>query len=231
MYLLKDAYMPIPNINQWNKIAEQFYLLWNLPNCVGAIDGKHMRIEKLPKSGSSNFNYKTWVPFCCINPHACCDADGLVTFIETGFAGRNSDGGVFRASAIKSWIENETSGIPLPSRLPKDESNNDLPHYFVGDEAFPLLRYLMRPYPQRSLDNVKRVYNYRLSRGRKTIECTLGMQAENIYVLNSPIRCRNPQKITNIEKGKVPSTIHDNFKTIQTVLQTQTQYHLHKIFK
>lgn len=193
--VLKDIYMPIPDIAQWKKISERFRLLWNLPNCMGALDGKHCRVEKFPNSGSSNFNYKS---FHSIVLMACCDADGLFTLIECGYAGRNSDGGIFRASAIKQWLEN-AANIPRPSRLPNDDK--EFPYYFVGDEAFPLLRYLMRPYPKRTLNNTKRVFNYRLSRGRKTIECAFGMMAEKFAVLDRPIRCRDPQKVTNIVKS------------------------------
>lgn len=162
--------MPIPNEGQWKMIAQRFYSLWNLPNCLGALDGKHIRIEKLPGTGSTNFNYKQYHSIVLM---ACSDADGFFTIIETGYAGRNSDGGIFRASATKHWITNGRLNLPLPSRLPGDENEYDFPYYFVGDEAFPLSRYLMRPYPQRTLDNVKRIYNYRLSRGRKSVEALL----------------------------------------------------------
>lgn len=196
--VLKDTYMPIPSENKWKMIAQRFYSLWNLPNCLGALDGKHIRIEKFPNSGSSNFNYKMYHSIVLL---ACCDADGLFINIETGYAGRNSDGGIFRASAIKHWITNEGLNIPLPSRLPDDENQYDFPYYFVGDEAFPLSRYLMRPYPQRTLDNVKRIFNYRLSRGRKTVECAFGMMAEKFQVLNSAIRCRTTERVNDIIKS------------------------------
>lgn len=195
---LKDTYMPIPDRNQWNLIAERFNLLWNLPNCLGALDGKHIRIEKLPNAGSSNFNYKSYHSIVLM---ACSDADGLFIFIETGFAGRNSDGGIFRASAIKHFIERGNLDIPPPKRLPNDDNDCQFPFYFVGDEAFPLLHYLLRPYPQRGLNNVKRIFNYRLSRGRKTVECAFGMMAEKFQVLNTPIRCHDSEKITNIIKS------------------------------
>lgn len=196
--VLKEEYLPIPDMEQWKKIAERFGLLWNLPNCLGAIDGKHIRIEKLPNSGSTNFNYKSYHSIVLM---ACCDADGLFTLIETGYAGRNSDGGIFRASAIKHWIENEVLNFPLSSKLPSDASNNQFPYYFAGDEAFPLLRYLMRPYPQRTLDNVKRIFNYRLSRGRRIIECSFGMMAEKFQVLDTAIKCHSPEKIIKIIKS------------------------------
>lgn len=69
---------------------------------------------------------------------AYSDADGLFTTIETGYAGRNSDGGIFRFSVIKQWITNGKLNLPLHLRLPGDENEYDFPYYFVGDEAFPL---------------------------------------------------------------------------------------------
>lgn len=122
----------------------------------------------MPNSGSSNFNYKGYHLIVLI---ACCDADGLFTMIESGYAGRNRDGGTFRASAIKYWLTHSGLDIPSPTRLPNDINKSFCPFYLVGDEAFSLTPYLMRPYSKKILDNTKRVFNYRLSWGQKTIEC------------------------------------------------------------
>lgn len=196
--VLHPTYMAVPTRDEWIHIAERFDLLWNLENCLGAIDGKHVKIEKFPNSGSANYNYKS---FHSIVLMACCDADGSFIMIESGFAGRNSDGGIFRASAMKHWIQNDGLGIPPPSPLKHDTSGTSFPYYFVGDEAFPLSRYLMRPYPSRILDNVKRIFNYRLSRARKTIECAFGMACEKFSVLNGPIRIRDPDTVTYVIKA------------------------------
>ena len=65
--------------------------------------------------------------------------------------------------------------IPPPSILPNDSSNITFPYTLVGDEAFPLRAFMMRPFPGRALDSeTKRVYNYRLSRARRVIENSFG---------------------------------------------------------
>lgn len=149
--------MPIQWKDQWKSIAERFESIWNLPNCSGAIDGKDIRIEKIPNTGSTNFNYKSHHSTVLLG---CCDADGLLTMIEIGYAGRNSDGGIFQASAIKYWLSHSQLDIPPPSKLHFDDNDCLFPYYFVGDEAFPLSRYLLRPYSKQVLNNTKRIFNY-----------------------------------------------------------------------
>ena len=56
-------------------------------------------------------------------------------------------------------------------------------------------------YPQRTLDNTKRIFNYRLSRGRKSVECAFGMMTKKFQVLSSPIRTRTTERVVNIIKS------------------------------
>lgn len=63
--------------------------------------------------------------------------------------------------------------IHLPATEPFDGC--PLPYVFVGDEAFPLREYLMRPYPGLQLTNdATKIYNYRLSRARRVVENAFG---------------------------------------------------------
>lgn len=201
---LQPLYMPVPTEIDWRKKAERFYELWDLPNCLGSIDGKHFRIKKLSKSGSCYYNYKG---FFSIVLMACADADGLFTTIDVGAAGRNSDGAVFRASAIGKLLDKEKLNIPGPQPMLND--NEAFPFYFVGDEAFPLKRNLMRPYPQRNLDNDKRQFNYRLSRARKSVECGFGMLVAKFEIFQKPMCCGRE---TAIDVIKAACILHNFIK-------------------
>lgn len=46
------------SIDSWIKCANQYNAKWNFPNCVGAIDGKHIAIKCPKNAGSLFFNYK-----------------------------------------------------------------------------------------------------------------------------------------------------------------------------
>lgn len=76
-------------------------------------------------------------------------------------------------------------------------------HYvFVGDEAFPLKMYLLRPYNRKDLQDAERIFNYRLSRTRRVIENTFGILVSRWQILSKTICC-NPDNVTNIIKALV----------------------------
>jgi hypothetical protein len=76
---------------------------------------------------------------------------------ETGYAGRNSNGGILRPSRMGHGLEINGLNLPDPEKLHYYQDGAKFPYYFVADEAFPLKSYLMRPYPKRKLNNIQRV--------------------------------------------------------------------------
>ncbi|XP_055308008.1 uncharacterized protein LOC129572115 isoform X2 [Sitodiplosis mosellana] len=49
--------MPKLNKEQWLQISNTFNCKWDFPNCVGAIDGKHIAIKCPPNAGNSTALY------------------------------------------------------------------------------------------------------------------------------------------------------------------------------
>lgn len=50
--------MQPPTEEEWMEKAEHFWKRWQFPNCLGAVDGKHIAITCPPNFGSVYFNYK-----------------------------------------------------------------------------------------------------------------------------------------------------------------------------
>lgn len=182
---LQPLVMPTPTTEQWQKIEEGFSQKWNYPNCLGALDGKHVVFEKPPNSGSLYNNYKKQFSIVLL---ALLDADYRFITVDIGAYGRNSDGGIFNSSQLGKKLISGKLGIPQNKALPG--TDKVLPHVIVGDEAFPLLPNLMRPYPgiQSLNDEAKKIYNYRHSRARRVSENGFGILAKNFaYILKNSI--------------------------------------------
>lgn len=85
-----------------------------------------------------------------------------------------SDGGIFRECSLHRSIEAKSPSVPGPKSLPVRVMR--IPYVIVGDEAFPLKEYLMKPYLQRTgLDEEQRMFNYRLLRARRIVENAFGI--------------------------------------------------------
>nr|CAH7753454.1 unnamed protein product [Callosobruchus chinensis] len=124
--ILRKECMPELHESMWLNIAEGFRNQANFPNCIGAVDGKHIR-----------------------------------------------------------KLENKCLNIPKPTLVPGIE--HPLPFAFVRDEAFGLSPHLLRPYSGKQLASNKRVFNYRLSRARRYIECTFGIMSNKWRILHRPM--------------------------------------------
>lgn len=75
----------------------------------------------------------------------------------------------------------------------------DSPYVIIGDDAFALKSYLMKPYPQQDLDLQKRVCNYRFSRARRILENVFGLLANQWQVFGSPIAlCPNKVEVVTM---------------------------------
>ncbi|XP_046679392.1 protein ALP1-like [Homalodisca vitripennis] len=176
--------MPTKSEEDWKEIAKQFYLRTNFPNCIGAIDGKHIRIQKPNHSGSLFYNYKNYFSIVLL---AVVDADYCFTAIDVGSYGSNSDSNILKNSALGAKLIDGKLNIPQAQTLPNDENGKPMPFVIVGDEAFATSRNIVRPYPRKNLSMKQRVYNYRMCRARRMVECTFGILANKWRIFHRPL--------------------------------------------
>lgn len=134
-------------------------------------DGKHVMIQAPHSSGSAYYNYKGFHSIVLL---AVVDASYRFCIVGVGAYGRTSDDGVLANSAFGMALQRGTADLPVDSTLPGAEDHGVMPYTFVGDAAFPLKRYMMRPYSGKLLPREKRIFNYRLSRARRVVENAFG---------------------------------------------------------
>ena len=158
IYLVLGArYMSAPtSCPEWLQIAEDFERMWQFPNCIGAIDGKHVVICPPSGGGSFYYNYKgthSVVLMAVAVPNYEC------LYADVGTNGRVSDGGIWNKTLLLKKLEECSIGVPEDKPLPFGKE--PVPHVLVGDDAFALRPFVMKPYPQRNLSLEERIYNYR----------------------------------------------------------------------
>lgn len=191
---LVDEFMSIPNEDDWRNKEKEFHEKWNFPNCVGAIDGKHVVLQAPPSSGSLYFNYKNSHSIVLM---AMVDASYKFVFVDIGAYGRNSDSGVLSHSQFGQALLNNELRIPEPKILPG--SDVLVPHVVVADGAFPLRSNLLRPYTG-NLNDSQRVFNYRLSRARRVTENAFGILAQRWRIFLRQIH-HKPENAETIVKA------------------------------
>ncbi|XP_039747675.1 protein ALP1-like [Pararge aegeria] len=192
---VKDISMPEPTEELHLETAEGFMKHANFPNLIGAIDGKHIRIIKPCHTGSEYYNYKHFFSIVLL---AICDANYNFIDIDVGCYGKSSDSTIHDSS---EWVKKLRQGnYNLPQPRPISNNGIPIPFSFIGDEGFALSQHLQRPYAGKHLPRKKRIYNYRLTRARRYIECTFGILSNKFKIFNRPINV-NVDFATNIVKA------------------------------
>lgn len=214
---LVEDYMAVPGQAEWSEIARGFWEEWDFPNCVGAIDGKHIQIQAPPCSGSQFFNYKGSFSIVLL---AVVDARKLFRVIDVGAYGRSSDGGTLKDSVFGKALQAGTLDLPPPATLPSAAHLGEVPYVFVADEAFPLKPNLMRPHAAPvEPGSPRRIFNYRLSRARLVVECAFGILAAQWRIYRRVI----PLKPENVEACVKATCVLHNFIRLTQVQEGENQ--------
>lgn len=193
--ILQPICMPNPNEEIWKEAAAGYFERCQFPNCVGSVDGKHVTIKCPPNSGSTYFCYKSKfsiVPLSIVGP------DYKFICVDVGGYGKNSDGRILDESQMGKMLKTNTLNLPKPKPLPGQQLTT--PHCLVGDEAFSLSPFIMKPFSQRQAKRSARLRrsNYRLSRARGIVENAFGILVQKWRLFHRPLEV-SPDLVRTID--------------------------------
>lgn len=136
------------------------------------------------------FNYKGTYSIVLF---AMVDADYCFRYIDVGQDDRANDSTVFKNSTLKIALE-------------QNLLNWSKGGLCVGDDAFCLTTYCLKPFSYRGLTVEERVFNYRLLRARRVVENAFGILASRFRIFNTPI----PLNVNTVEiLGKTACSLYN----------------------
>lgn len=98
----------------------------------------------------------------------------------------------FFSEEIKNRQLNLPEGVaPLPG------SRVATPAYFVGDDAFPVSKTMIKPISGRRLGENGRIYNYRISRARRVIENDFRILVARLRVFENMINLHQSRLVSS----------------------------------
>uniref|UniRef100_A0A6P7FIA4 Uncharacterized protein LOC114328317 n=1 Tax=Diabrotica virgifera virgifera TaxID=50390 RepID=A0A6P7FIA4_DIAVI len=106
--------------------------------------------------------------------------------VNIGGFGSNHDSAIFKASDLGCALLNGNLDLPPPNTL--TETDLLINHYILADSALALHQNIIRPYTGNNLGEKKNIFNYRVSRGRRTIENAFGILSQRSKILRRTIQ-------------------------------------------
>ena len=141
---------------------------WGFPQCVGAVDGSHIPIITPTEFHTDYFNRKGWHSVIL---QGVVDPCYRFWDINVGWPGSVHDARVFTNTDL---YKDGEKGVLFPNSK-VSYHGVDVPLMIIGDPAYPLLPWLMKPYSDTGrLTREQLNFNYQLSRARNVVENAYG---------------------------------------------------------
>ena len=163
---------------------------WQFPQAFCAIDGSHIPIKCPPGGKEANKQYHNFKGFYSIIVLSLVDAKYRFLWNSVGATGNTHDSTLFQSTDI---YEKLTDG-KLHFEKAHKVKECAVPPLILGDGAFPLKAWLMKPFGSANVTEMQRNFNYRLSRARMVTECAFGLLKSRWRVLHR--RCESAKDTT-----------------------------------
>lgn len=136
--VLKKRLIKLPRTPEgWMEQINAYDHRWQYPACVGALDGKHVKIKEPCLAGLTYYNYKG---FHSIVLMGLVKANYMFLYADVGAEGAMADGGVWRNCELRQDID--SGKVRFPPDLHLKGSNATVSCHIIGDDAFPMSTYL-----------------------------------------------------------------------------------------
>lgn len=143
---------------------------WQFPFAFSALDGSHIPMRCPPGGAEARKQYHNFKNFYSIILMALVDAKYRFIWTACGSPGNTHDSTVFQGTNL--W-HNILEGGVIPKKA-QVVDGVEVPPIILGDGAFPLKTWLMKPFGDLHLTEERRNFNYRLSRARMVTEGAFG---------------------------------------------------------
>ena len=148
-------------------IVSSFEERWGFPQCFGAVDGSHIPIIPPYDCPTNYYNRKG---FHSIVVQALVDHQNRFMNVYVGWPGSVHDARIFANSEV---FAKGQAGTLVPHSV-RVFAGVQVPVIVLGDPAYPLLPWLMKPFVGTGLSTKAKKFNARLSRARVVVECAFG---------------------------------------------------------
>ena len=146
-------------------LTENFLNGHGFPQCLGAIDGTHMRIKQPRENYTDYINRKD---FLSIKVQALCDYRYCFLDVVVKWPESVHDFQIFlRSTAVRNMLRNKV--IPKCEKAIVD-GEISVPVCILGDPTYPLLPFVMKEHLKGGKDDREKFFGYKLSSTRIVTE-------------------------------------------------------------
>ena len=142
-----QEFVTFPTGDDLKDVINGYHETWGFPDCGGAIDGTHIPIIGPSEAQGDYLNRKGYYSLIM---QGVCDNKYIFRDIYIGWPGRVHDARVFANSELYHRGENSVLFPNWMRTIDMPDRESAMPVVLLGDPAYPLKHWLMKPYADRN---------------------------------------------------------------------------------